>query len=44
MKRLRLHFRTVELCAGKIGFASRKTYGLEVWLPGQGRFREIYSC
>jgi seryl-tRNA synthetase len=44
LKRLGLHFRTVELCAGEIGFASRKTYDIEVWLPGQGRFREISSC
>ncbi len=44
LKRLGLHFRTVALCAGDLGFASRKTYDLEVWLPGQGRFREISSC
>jgi seryl-tRNA synthetase len=44
LKRLGLHFRTVELCAGDLGFASRKTYDIEVWLPGQGRFREISSC
>ena len=44
LKRLGLHFRTVELCTGEIGFASRKTYDIEVWLPGQGRFREISSC
>jgi seryl-tRNA synthetase len=44
LKRLGLHFRTVELCAGEIGFGSRKTYDIEVWLPGQGRFREISSC
>jgi seryl-tRNA synthetase len=43
LKRLGLHFRTVELCAGEIGFGSRKTYDIEVWLPGQGRFREISS-
>ena len=44
LKRLGLHFRTVALCAGDMGFASRKTYDIEVWLPGQGRFREISSC
>ncbi len=44
LKRLGLHFRTMALCAGDMGFASRKTYDLEVWLPGQGRFREISSC
>src|SRR5579872_3289465 len=40
LKRLGLHYRTVALCTGDMGFASRKTY-IEVWLPGQGRFREI---
>ncbi len=44
LKRLGLHFRTVVLCTGDTGFASRKTYDIEVWLPGQGRFREISSC
>src|SRR5271166_114944 len=44
LKRLGLHFRTVVLCTGDLGFASRKTYDIEVWLPGQGRFREISSC
>jgi seryl-tRNA synthetase len=44
LKRLGLHYRVVALCTGDIGFASRKTYDLEVWLPGQGRFREISSC
>jgi seryl-tRNA synthetase len=44
LKRLGLHFRTVALCTGDMGFASRKTYDIEVWLPGQGRFREISSC
>ena len=42
--RLGRHFRTVALCAGDMGFASRKTYDIEVCLPGQGRFREISSC
>jgi seryl-tRNA synthetase len=44
LKRLGLHYRIVALCAGDIGFASQKTYDIEVWLPGQGRFREISSC
>src|SRR5271154_408401 len=44
LKRLGLHFRTMALCAGDMGFAARKTYDIEVWLPGQGRFREISSC
>ena len=34
----------VTLCTGDTGFAARKTYDIEVWLPGQGRFREISSC
>jgi seryl-tRNA synthetase len=41
---LQLPYRVVELCAGDIGFASAKTYDLEVWLPGQGAYREISSC
>ena len=44
LKRLGLHFRTMALCTGDMGFASRKTYDIEVWLPGQGKFREISSC
>jgi seryl-tRNA synthetase len=44
LKRLGLHFRTLALCAGDIGFGSQKTYDIEVWLPGQERFREISSC
>jgi seryl-tRNA synthetase len=44
LKRLDLHYRTITLCTGDMGFASRKTYDIEVWLPGQGRFREISSC
>jgi len=44
LKRLGLHFRTTLLCAGDIGFQARKTYDIEVWLPGQGAFREISSC
>jgi seryl-tRNA synthetase len=44
LKRLGLHFRTIALCAGDMGFAAQKTYDIEVWLPGQQRFREISSC
>lgn len=42
--RLGLPFRTVVLCTGDMGFASAKTYDIEVWLPGQGAFKEISSC
>lgn len=41
---LELPYRVVTLCAGDVGFASAKTYDLEVWLPGQNRYREISSC
>lgn len=44
LKRLGLPFRTIVLCAGDMGFAARKTYDIEVWLPGQNRYREISSC
>lgn len=44
LKKLELPFRTVALCTGDMGFASRKTYDIEVWLPGQNRYREISSC
>jgi seryl-tRNA synthetase len=44
LTRLGLPFRTVMLCTGDMGFASRKTYDLEVWLPGQNMYREISSC
>jgi seryl-tRNA synthetase len=44
LKRLKLPYRTVMLCTGDMGFASRKTYDIEVWLPGQNRYREISSC
>jgi seryl-tRNA synthetase len=44
LKRLGLHHRVVALCTGDMGFSARKTYDIEVWLPGQGRFREISSC
>ncbi len=44
LKNLGLRYRVIELCAGDLGFASRKTYDLEVWMPGEGKFREISSC
>jgi seryl-tRNA synthetase len=44
LKKLALPFRTVALCAGDMGFASNKTYDIEVWLPSQNRYREISSC
>src|SRR3984893_8697480 len=44
LRRLDLHYRGVTLCAGDMGFASQKTYDIEVWLPGQGAYREISSC
>ena len=44
LKRLGLPFRTMLLCAGDMGFSARKTYDLEVWLPSEGRYREISSC
>jgi seryl-tRNA synthetase len=44
LKRLGLAFRTIVLCGGDMGPASRKTYDIEVWLPGQSAYREISSC
>lgn len=44
LKKLNLPYRKVLLCAGDTGFSSAKTYDLEVWLPGQGEYREISSC
>ncbi len=44
LRRLEIPFRTVVLCTGDMGFASAKTYDLEVWLPGQNKYREISSC
>jgi len=44
LQKLGLHYRTVVLCTGDMGFSSAKTYDIEVWLPGQGLFREISSC
>ncbi len=44
LQRLELPYRVVTLCSGDVGFASAKTYDLEVWLPGQAKYREISSC
>lgn len=44
LQRLELPYRVVALCSGDLGFAAAKTYDLEVWLPGQQRYREISSC
>jgi seryl-tRNA synthetase len=44
LKRLELPYRTMLLCTGDLGFASAKTYDIEVWLPGQNTYREISSC
>ena len=44
LKRLELPYRTMVLCTGDMGFSARKTYDIEVWLPGQNRYREISSC
>jgi seryl-tRNA synthetase len=44
LRRLDLPYRVVLLCAGDMGFAARKTFDIEVWLPGQDRYREISSC
>lgn len=44
LKRLELPYRVMALCTGDIGFSSAKTYDLEVWLPGQAKYREISSC
>ncbi|MCL1889460.1 MAG: serine--tRNA ligase [Desulfovibrionaceae bacterium] len=44
LQRLELPYRVVALCTGDMGFSAAKTYDLEVWLPGQGKYREISSC
>ena len=44
LKRLGLHYRVMTLCTGDMGFGARKTYDIEVWLPGQDTYREISSC
>jgi seryl-tRNA synthetase len=44
LQKLGLPYRVVTLCTGDLGFSSTKTYDIEVWLPGQGKYREISSC
>jgi seryl-tRNA synthetase len=44
LQKLELPYRVMALCAGDVGFGSAKTYDIEVWLPGQGKYREISSC
>jgi seryl-tRNA synthetase len=44
LERLGLPYRRMLLCTGDMGFSAQKTFDLEVWLPGQGRYREISSC
>jgi seryl-tRNA synthetase len=44
LKKLDLHYRTMTLCTGDMGFSAQKTYDIEVWLPGQQAYREISSC
>ncbi len=44
LEKLELPYRTVVLCTGDMGFGSQKTHDIEVWLPGQGTYREISSC
>ena len=44
LQKLNLPYRTVTLCGGDLGFSAAKTYDIEVWLPSQGKYREISSC
>lgn len=44
LRRLGIHYRTVSLCSGDLGFSSAKTYDIEAWMPGQDAYREISSC
>ncbi len=44
LEQLGLHYRTMVLCTGDMGFGARKTYDIEVWMPGQDNYREISSC
>jgi seryl-tRNA synthetase len=44
LQKLGLHYRTIELCTGDLGFSSAKTYDIEVWAPGQGSYLEVSSC
>ena len=44
LKDLNIHYRIMTLCSGDMGFSASKTYDIEVWLPGEGKYREISSC
>jgi seryl-tRNA synthetase len=44
LKELELPYRTIQLCTGDMGFSARKTYDIEVWMPADGKYREISSC
>ena len=44
LQKLGLHYRTIELCTGDLGFSSAKTYDIEVWAPGHGKYLEVSSC
>jgi seryl-tRNA synthetase len=44
LQKLGLHYRVINLCTGDMGFASAKTYDIEVWAPGQGQYLEVSSC
>jgi len=44
LQKLGLHYQTIELCTGDLGFSSAKTYDIEVWAPGQGKYLEVSSC
>lgn len=44
LQKLNLHYRVIELCTGDVGFSSAKTYDIEVWAPGQGKYLEVSSC
>jgi len=44
LQKLELPYRVIVLCGGDMGFSASKTYDIEVWLPGQGKYREISSC
>lgn len=44
LQKLGLHYQVIELCTGDIGFSSSKTYDIEVWAPGQGKYLEVSSC
>lgn len=44
LQKLGLHYRVIELCTGDLGFSMARTYDIEVWAPGQGRYLEVSSC